>query len=341
MELPSRVVENLFWLGRYTERAESALRLLRTVFNRLSGANSPDPGSRLMLLRAVTQLTCTYPGFMDESADSAEPQEELLSVVLDRDRPGSVATSVTALLNAVDEVRDFMSADTQRILNDLRDTMQQLPDRLRRSYSVVPEEELDALVTTLLALAGLTHESMMRGQGWHFLEMGRRMERTLQILSLLRSLWVQVVPEREESVLLETALLSVDSLITYRRRYQQHMDIGNGLELLLLEPGNPRSVIYQLNELEKHLEQLPKSGESGKLSAQARMLLEAGTNLRLADMQRLAAAGEGQYLRSELDQLLSRTHYLVAQAATALGEQYFDHTGGPRPLVQGDWEVQA
>ena len=340
MELPSRVVENLFWLGRYTERAESALRLLRTVFNRLSGANTPDPGSRLMLLRAVTQLTCTYPGFMDESANSAEPQEGLLSVVLDRNRPGSVAASISALLNAVDEVRDFMSADTQRILNDLRDNMAQLPDRLRLSYSVVPEEELDALVTTLLALAGLTHESMMRGQGWHFLEMGRRMERTLQILSLLRSLWVQVVPAREESVLLETALLSVDSLITYRRRYQQHMDIGNGLDLLLLEPGNPRSVMYQLNALQGHLEQLPDSGESGKLSAQGRMLLEASTNLRLADMQQLATAGDGQYLRSELDQLLSRTHYLVAQAATALGDQYFDHTGGPRPLAQGEWEVQ-
>ena len=119
------------------------------------------------------------------------------------------------------------------------------------------------------------------------------------------------------------------------------MDIGNGLDLLLLEPGNPRSVIYQLNELQQHLEQLPDSGSSGKLSVQQRLLLEAGTNLRLADMQRLAAAGEGQYLRGELDQLLSRTHYLVAEAATALGDQYFDHTGRPRPLVAGEWVVQT
>ncbi len=82
----SRVAENLYWLGRYTERAEAALRLLRTVFTKLHGEEPLDSLSRPLLLRTVTQLTCTYPGFMQEDAMGMPPDEELLSVVLDADR---------------------------------------------------------------------------------------------------------------------------------------------------------------------------------------------------------------------------------------------------------------
>lgn len=336
--LPSRVVENLFWLGRYTERAESALRLLRIVFRELNGATPPSPGNRALLLRGVTQLTCTYPGFMAESARRGDPQGELVAVVLDRQRPGSVAHAVAALLDTVDQVKDFMSADTQRILNDLRDHMQSLPGRLQNGLSPVQEEELDALVTTLLALAGLVQESMMRGQGWHFLQAGRRIERSLQILSLVRSLWVQAVPRGDERPLLEALLLCMDSLVTYRHRYQRTPEIGSALELTLLDGGNPRSVIYQLDALKVHLGAIPLDPGAARLSRPERLLLEAATGLQLADAQQLAQLPEGQGLRGDLDQLLSRVHRLVAGVASALSDSCFDHTGGPRPIGPGDWE---
>jgi len=332
MELPSRVVENLFWFGRYTERAEAALRLLRTVFTKLHGEEPLDTVSQPLLLRAVTQLTCTYPGFMDENVLGASPEEELLSVVLDTDRSGSVLFSLQAMLDAVRQVKDYMSADTQRILNDLNDAMARLPGKLRSGFGSAPEEELDSLVTALLALAGLAQESMVRGQGWHFLEMGRRIERTLQTISLLRSLWVPAVAAEDEYMALEAVLLSTESIMTYRRRYQGNMNIADGLDLLLLEPTNPRALIYQLDRLDSHLSSLPPPAGDGHLSTEARLLLEAESSLRLADLQELARTSDGQYLRSGLDQLLSRIQHLVSEIANRLSGRYFDHAAGPQPM---------
>ncbi len=339
--LPSRVVENLFWAGRYAERAESSLRLLRTVFARINSDPMPDPEGRPLLLRAVTQLTCTYPGFMDEAVMSAEPQAELLSVLLDGARPGSVRASLDALLAAVDQVKDFMSADTQRILNDLRDELARLPEQLQRAAAVAPEEELISLVTCLMALTGLTQESMVRSTGWHFLDMGRRIERTLQTISLLRSLWVPVMTGRTQYQLLETVLLSLESLRTFRSRYQRDMDLANGLDLLLLDGENPRSVMYQLLEMDRHLQAIAPTPGRLRRPREARLLLEAGTALQLADMKELAGAAEDEYLRSRLDQLLSRVHYLTAQTADVMADRYFEHGAGPTPMAGGSQDNPA
>ncbi len=340
VELPSRVVENLFWVGRYTERSEAALRLLRTVFTVLRAVESPDSGGRPLLLRSVTQLTATYPGFLGDIGEDAL-DEELLSVVLDAGRPGSVMHSLTALLEAVDQVKDFMSADTQRILNDLRDEMDGLPARLRHGFSYAPEEELDSLVTTLLALAGLAQESMVRGQGWHFLDLGRRIEHTLQTTSLLRSLWVPAMPEQDEFLLLESVLVSLESLMTYRRRYQRDLHIAHCLDLLLLEADNPRALLYQLQIIERHLAALPAPLDGARLTREQRWLLEASSSLRLADLQQLAQPGEQQFLRGELDQLLARVQHLVSEVATSLSDRYFDHTAGPQPMSSGELETES
>tara|TARA_R110002110_G_scaffold415860_1_gene658706 strand:+ start:22684 stop:25242 length:2559 start_codon:yes stop_codon:yes gene_type:complete len=336
MKLPSRVVENLFWAGRYTERAESALRLLRTVFTRLHGVQPLDSDSRPLLLRAVTQLTGTYPGFMAE--DDGDPEKELLSVVLDESREGSVIYSLRALVTAVDQVKDFMSADTQRILNDLRDDMEALPRRLSRGFSSAPEEELDTLITTLLALAGLSQESMARGQGWHFLDMGRRIERTLQTCSLLRSLWVPASPGQDEVLLLESALVSAEALMTYRRSYQRDMNIANGLDLLLLEPEHPRSMAFQLKAIGQHLQAIPRAPGAGRISEEERLIVEAVNKLQLSDLAQLASVGKGAFLRSDLDQLLSRIQWLVTTTADVLCDKYFVHSAAPQPLSPSDWD---
>ncbi len=332
MQLPSRVVDNLFWVGRYTERSEASLRLLRTVLSCLKGEHSIDPASRPLLLRAVTHLTGTYPGFLGKNADPSAPMPELHSVVLDAKRVGSITWSLHALLRAVDQVKDFMSADTQRILNDLRDEMALLPDLLRRDYSSAPEEALDRLVSILLALAGLSQESMVRGQGWHFLDMGRRIERSVLTISLLRSLLVPRVQGEAESLLLETVLISAEALMTYRRRYQRNVNIDDALDLLLLEPANPRSLMFQLERLDEHLRSLPDSPDGPRLPREQRLRLEAASQLALADLAELARTGEGEYLRGKLDQLLARIQRLVTEIAGALTDKYFEHTGGHQPL---------
>ncbi|TGD75642.1 hypothetical protein E4634_01775 [Mangrovimicrobium sediminis] len=333
MELPSRVVDNLFWVGRYTERAEASLRLMRTVLSCLKGEHSIDPDSRPLLLRSVTHLTGTYPGFMAKKANTEAPIPELLSVIIDADRPGSITYSLHALLRAVDQVKEFMSADTQRILNDLRDEMAQLPELLQRDYSSAPEEALDRLVSTLLALAGLSQESMVRGQGWHFLDMGRRVERCLLTISLLRSLLVPKVSGEAESLLLETVLVSAEALMTYRRRYQRNVNIDDALDLLLLEPANPRSLAFQFERLREHLASLPADRQDTRLTPEQRLHLEAVSQLTLADLPKLAATQDDEFLRGGLDQLLARIQRLVSDIAGVVTDTYFEHTGGPQPMT--------
>lgn len=336
--LPSRVVENLFWMGRYAERAESALRLLRTVFIQLNKTEKlPDAVCRT-LLGAVTHVTATYPGFTSLQPELLKnPEPEMIAIILDHRRLGSVANNLTAMIQSAEQVKEQLSSDTQRVINDIGDELEQLKLALEPSSLSAPEEALAPLITTLLAFAGLIHESMPRGNGWHFMEMGRRLERALQITNTLRSLLATEFAEVEQETLIESSLLCSEALIPYRRRYQNGIQIEQALEMLMLNRKNPRSLIYQLDELEYHFSDLPDDREL--LSSEHKLLLEATTALKLSDIGALVKTHNS--IRSELDQLLSRMQYLMTNVAKAIGQRYFDHTDGPQLLVKNtEWQEQ-
>lgn len=178
---------------------------------------------------------------------------------------------------------------------------------------------------------------MTRGNGWHFMEMGRRLERALQIVNTLRSLLVTGFEETEQESLIEANLLCNEALITYRRRYQNGIRIEQGLEMIMLNAKNPRSLIYQLTQLEEHFSNL--SDNQDEFSAEQKLLLEASTALKLSDIKLLATTTNG--VRTELDQLLSRLQYLISTATKAIGQRYFDHTEGPQLLVKNtEWQEQ-
>ena len=338
-DLPSRVVENLFWLGRYSERAEAAMRLLRTVFIQL---NSPAPlpdAVRDLLLKAVTEVTTTFPGFTAEGAPLAQPEQELLSVILDPARAGGVTANLQAMLNCSEETKEMLSADTHRVINDLRDELESLPLNLGNGLAAAPEEALDPLVTTLLALSGLTQESMIRGFGWRFLEMGRRLERTLQSTALLRALLVPALNDSDQEQVVETVLLTSEVLITYRRRYRTRPMLNHGLTLIMLDKTNPRSLHYQIDLLRQHIEQLQSRERSPVLSDEHRAILEALTLVQLSRPEELAEAGDNE-LREALDTRLARIQTLLCTAANAISDRYFDHRSGPQQLVQTGWSEE-
>jgi len=219
--LPSRVVENLFWMGRYAERAECSLRLLRTVFILLNGEEPVSRECRKYLLEAVTKVTATYPGFVNapESILNA-PDQELLRVIKDASRAGSIRANLNSMIMCADESKELLSSDTLRVINDIRDTLDGLDASLGVDLAAAPEEALDPLVTALMALSGLTHESMTRGIGWKFMEMGRRIERGMQVTVIIRALVVPALAVYETRQLLLALLLSTEILMTYRRRHQ-------------------------------------------------------------------------------------------------------------------------
>ncbi len=333
--LPSRVIDNLFWFGRYAERAESGLRLVRTVFEELNSIEPLPAVMRQRLLEAVTHITGTFPGFTEESAEFLHPEKELLDVVANRSRVGSIAHCLEAILHSADGVKELLSNDMLRLTNDIRDGMDYLNSNLASKLYSAPEEMFDPLITTLLALSGLSQESMVRGRAWRFMEMGRRMERALQTLELLRQTVVFDTQSSGTVSLLKPVLGSLESRIVYKRYYRSGYHLDKGLELLLFDRENPRSLIFQLDSLHVHLEDVAGTRKAVKISDDLRSVLCASNRLLLAKMSELCVldADSGEYLN--LKALLDGIEGDLLGCAQALSNRYFDHTSGPQPIDMG------
>lgn len=333
VSLPSRVVENLYWMGRYAERAEASLRYLRTVFMLLNGEDPVSPAARKIMLQTVSQLTTTLPGFVAASDQMlANPDEELLRVIKDGGRAGSIKSTLRAMLSSADESKELLSTDTMRVINDLRDALDELDLTLEDGLTSAPDEALDPLVTALAALSGLMQESMIRGVGWRFMELGKRIERALQIINTIRNLMTPQTTESDQSTLLTALLISMEVLITYRRRGRERRGIELGLELVMLDGSNPRSLLFQLERLQQQLDELPGAEESGsELEEEERALLEAMTSLKLSRLPQLLQTTSAS--REDMDRLLEQLGKLLKEFSQFISDKYFDHRADPQQLV--------
>jgi uncharacterized circularly permuted ATP-grasp superfamily protein/uncharacterized alpha-E superfamily protein len=333
VSLPSRVVENLYWMGRYAERGEAGLRLLRTVFVLLNGEEPINLDAKRILLQAVTKVTGTQPGFMN-AADTLlnAPDEELLRVIRDGSRVGSIKSTLNSMLASAEESKELLSTDTLRVINDLYDELDGMDAALAGGLASAPEEALDPLVTGLIALSGLMQENMVRSVGWRFMELGKRVERAEQIITTLKMLTAPVPGEADRSTLLIALLTAMDVVITYRRRGRQRAGIELGLELVMLDPGNPRSLLFQLERLQHHLVELPgmKRGSS-VLEEEERTLLDATSRLKLARLPNLLEIVDGK--RPSMDVLLTQLDELLVDFNTLISDKHFDHRTDTQQLL--------
>jgi uncharacterized alpha-E superfamily protein len=330
-DLPSRAADDLYWLGRYVERAEGVVRLLRVILLRLTEKSGlVDVPDLPALLRALTYRTKTEPGFIGAGASGrlAAPTSELFSVVFDERRPGSLASTIAALRRVAGHVRDRISTDMWRVLGALE--MPPEPEGEPHPRKAALSEVLDLLdrrVVTLAAFGGLVAEGMTRGQGWRFLDMGRRIERSLQTLGLLRS--TLSVVSAPEGPLLEALLEIADSAMTYRRRYMSRLQTAPVLDLLLADEDNPRSLAFQFNTLSVAIDALPKPGEAAVRDSEQRLILAALARLRGVDLDSLAGAtpdGHRPWLEAFLTSLESELPLL----SDTLTRNYLTHLQASR-----------
>lgn len=343
--LPSRVVENLFWFGRYAERAEISLRLMRTVFKQLNGIDPLPVESRDVLLKALSKQTGCMPGFTAKDTELLEkPNQELADLVVNGNRIGSIKSNLQSMLACGEQVKEMLSADTRIILNELRDHIYDVDRAYVNGLPAVPEESLDSLVTSLLALSGLNHESMLRGLDWTFQEIGRRTERALQTATLLKSTLTQELPNMQQQQVLESVLLSVEALISFRRRYRTRARVAFGLDLLMVDPTNPRSLVYQIEQLSDYLKVLPQQTHGftpGRLSPESKLMIKALNIIQLADLDELARVEDVEGSRIELTKLMVDVTKLLEQFTSAISDKYFDHTAGPQQLIKPKWKLDV
>jgi uncharacterized circularly permuted ATP-grasp superfamily protein/uncharacterized alpha-E superfamily protein len=344
-----RVAEDLFWLGRYAERAESLTRLLRVVDNRWRDMHpAPDPAlarCAVSLLEALTAVTATWPGFAGEGAGArlAAPQAELLSLIADESRTGTLAHDLNRIRSLANAVRDQLSADTWMVLSGLDRGL--LPFTNARSSTQLDGSDaqygppsfrssdelsdgLAHLLQATLAFSGLMAESMVRDAGWYLLDAGRRLERAMQVSALLRYTLTTAYPAEAQQLVVESVLIAAESIITHRRRYPARGGVDTVLELLITDRGNPRSVAFQLDRLEDDLRHTPAAEHT---MGQARKLSHAlGERLQSADCSGLVevAGDERPSLLTFLDEVGEELRRLYLLIATA----HFVHPAALRPL---------
>ena len=251
-EAPSRVADNLFWLGRYAERLESTLRLLRCALGRISDEGSPEASAELAALIEMLALSERIPKRLAGRVPAREIEQQILELVYSSQRIGSVREIVLRLRRIASAVRDRLSADTWRILNQL-----QLDSKSRAGKLPLANAHTvcNNLIMDLAAFSGMEMENMTRGHGWRFLDFGRRLERACNLVDTLRVAILLEPGSKIAGPLLEYA----DSSITYRRRYFSEPRLPNALELLISDPANPRSLAFQLLVLRDHAQELPRT----------------------------------------------------------------------------------
>jgi uncharacterized alpha-E superfamily protein len=284
------------------------------------------------MTQASTQATSTAePGSMTAQDNFKNLEAEVLSVISGNMNPSNLTQTLTSLLKSARSVRDRLSSDTWRIINIIDEELRSLRD-ITPEQLVDAVDDLDSLITALTAFTGLTLENITRGRSWRFLDIGRRLERALQVTRLLQTTLLQVTDEEEEILLSDSMLTIVDSLMTYRRRYRYGIKIPELLELVIYDENNPRSLAYQLTQLEEHVARLPQQSGFGNRTELERLTLETATLVRLADVNRLAFVSEESKRRETLENFLKVLSTRLPALSDALTATYFRTIETPHQL---------
>jgi uncharacterized circularly permuted ATP-grasp superfamily protein/uncharacterized alpha-E superfamily protein len=270
--LPSRAAYNLFWVGRYVERAEATLRLVRALINRITEAGEAA-APIVSRVRAILEAWSAGPN----DIPMAKPSLIAEAALTRRDCEGSLPWLTAGARAAASVIRDRLSPDAWRALNDLVSAIDE-PLPAGSSESVMLDR-VERALRIISSFSGLAQENMTRLAGWRFLELGRRIERAILTGRFVREFADVLAPDGALDVLLELC----DSQMTYRQRYVMIAARAPVIDLVMLDPNNPRSVVYQLERIEAHLAALPRQVADGRLSPPQQIAASIATNLRTAD----------------------------------------------------------
>ena len=318
-ELPSRVADNLYWLGRYVERLENRMRVLRCVIVCMTDEATSENTSELAELVQLLVRLEILPKRFSGRVPATELQQEILALVYSSQRVGSMRELGLRIRHITSVVRDRFSVDTWSILNQLHSDSRTRPGRIPLANAL---SLINTFIMDLAAFSGMEMENMTRGHGWRFLDFGRRLERGSNLVNLLSS---ALSTKIDTSVLLEPLLEIADSSMTYRRRYLAQPQLPSVLELLVFDKGNPRSLAYQLTALTEHAVELPQYGNGHVEHTEQRRLGELTNHLQkcsIAELSRLNAKEQ----KDTIAQWLNEWSTELTAASTDLTHHYFSLT---------------
>ncbi len=300
--LPSRAADNLFWLGRYLERAEAVLRLIRCLAGRLLDTDKHSEAQDLAALKGMLGASGAAPF---KQVQNMAPLQLTAMALHSKKEYGSAVSLVGDAQRAASFIRERLSVDLWRLVGSLCERLDldfEAPLTESEAY-----ERPDSALRNLAAISGLVQENMNRVAGWRFLEMGRRIERGITACRLARNLAHASSPAEDLDILLDL----VDSQITYRSRYLMGVALKPVQDIVLLDPYNPRSLAFQAACLKAHLEALPVLNDDGMMEIPRRLIVRL-----LADIEVAEAGKLGTHTVLVFEQTLMAL-------ADAIGTRYF------------------
>jgi uncharacterized circularly permuted ATP-grasp superfamily protein/uncharacterized alpha-E superfamily protein len=336
-DLPSRVADNLYWFGRTVERLERSARLVRAALSRVVRGAA-------ILPREVTELNCllrclaeasVIPREAAAAATQTSLTEALLGSVRDGRQRGAIARQFGDVARLTESVRDRLTGDMYATFTSTL--------RWARDETQTAGRNLDALAHALAsvqrfsaAVAGMAAENMVRGGGWMFLDLGRRIERAQAVTTEVGIALDQPAPRIETGLRLVLELC--DSAITYRSRYLTVIQPAPVLDLVLADQGNPRGLAFQLLSMHGLLDELAGDGDEGvPPEGRGRELMAGAAAGLIAEVEALveevlatpdqaaAAAALPPRLQviggalSDLSDRITRRYFALLPAAQALG----------------------
>ena len=320
-----RVLDDLYWYGRYAERTEDLLRTILAAHGlaedfrtrpRTSGGTSLE-----IMLGALNRLA----GKEFEDLD-----DEFRALLSDHDRVGSAAHSIAALRASLAGIRDQLSLDTWRAFGATDRAMVALRES---NHSWQIGEIAGRMLTGILSLQGV-EASMIRDEGWRMICLGRALERSLQVCHLLAATTTVRRGIDVDRSVLTAVLTAAESAVTHRRRYRGYVRTGGVLELLITDEENPRSLAFNLAEVVAHLDKLPLSTGSTRPERLAADLRERVAETDIATL--VAIGGEG---RPNLEAFLLQTVDHLLRLGTVITELHLDT--GPAPRAMQSFQLEA
>lgn len=293
--LPSRAADSLFWFGRYVERAEAVIRLtlahLRSVGDAVVTDISGDTEAPAALrIRALLEEW--------GAAGSADMPTAALAqeALVGREVHGSARAHVISARTNAATLRARLSGEAWRVLADLIDLLSLDATRAFTESQLLGRAE--RALSHIAALSGLTHENMNRAAGWHFVDLGRRIERAINTCALT----LAFAHDEAGPDCLGVLLSLVDSQVTYGARYMQGVALDPVRDMVLLDPYNPRSVAFQAEAIGRHLAELPALSADGIPEPHCRLAARIVATLRSGEAADFDVVGMGR-IESDLERL--------------------------------------
>ena len=326
-DLPSRVADNMYWLGRYLERCEATTRLLRATLQRTEDAL--DMGDATRAVEVVETMARFGLSLPPKLLEEGRPETLPAALVAHHSGPhaGGLADHAERLVRLSVNLRDRLSIDTWRAVQRLRDEIGHLAREYGRGDA---QTLLNSVVLTAEAVSGLAMENMTRGPLWLFMDAGRRVERAGSIVDTLGG--ALAVAEDEAGVPMDLLLEVWDSVMTYRSRYLATPRLAAVLDLLVCDESNPRSLAFQLSALSGHMDRLTGyPGDTGFLRPEQRMMTVLCGIARTTDVMVLARYDrDGGF--DDAERLLETFRSRLWELSEVISREYFTHAQWRLPL---------